>query len=83
MTIAILRDFLLWCAILNYAVLIAWFLAFIFAHGSLYRLHTKWFRLSEIQFDVIHFSRMAAYKIAALSLNVVPYFALRIATGGI
>jgi hypothetical protein len=83
MTIAILRDFLLWCAILNYAVLIAWFLAFIFAHGSLYRLHTKWFRLSENQFDVIHYSGMAAYKIAALSLNVVPYFALRIATGGI
>jgi hypothetical protein len=83
MTIAILRDFLLWCAIVNYAVLIVWFLAFTFAHGWLYRLHTKWFRLSENHFDVIHYSGMAAYKIAALSLNVVPYIALRVATGGI
>ena len=80
MTSAFLLDFLLWCAIVNYAVLIGWFLAFVFAHGSLYRLHAKWFRLSENQFDVVHYSGMAAYKIAALSLNVVPYVALRIAT---
>jgi hypothetical protein len=80
MTNAILRDFLLWCAIANYAVLLGWFLAFIFAHKPLYRLHARWFRLSESQFDVIHYSGMAAYKIAALSLNVVPYIALRIAT---
>ena len=80
MTSAFLLDFLLWCAIVNYAVLIGWFLAFVFAHGSLYRLHAKWFRLSENQFDVVQYSGMAAYKIAALSLNVVPYVALRIAT---
>ncbi len=80
MTIAILRDFLLWCAIVNYAALIVWFLAFTLAHKPLYRLHAKWFHLSENQFDVIHYSGMAAYKIAALSLNVAPYIALRIAT---
>jgi hypothetical protein len=80
-TLPILLDFLLWCAIVNYAVLFGWFLAFTFAHGPLYRLHAKWFRLSENQFDVIHYSGMAAYKIAALSLNVAPYIARRIATG--
>jgi hypothetical protein len=81
MTLLILRDFFLWCAIVNYAALIAWFLAFTLAHKSLYRLHVRWFRISENQFDVIHYSGMAAYKIAALSLNVAPYIALRIATG--
>jgi hypothetical protein len=64
----------------NYLVLFGWFLAFTFAHRSLYQLHAKWFRLSENQFDVIHYSGMAVYKIAALSLNVAPYIALRIAT---
>jgi hypothetical protein len=78
-TIAILPDFLLWCAIVNYAVLFGWFLAFAFAHRSLYRLHARWFQLSENQFDVIHYSGMAGYKIAVLSLNVAPYIALRIA----
>jgi hypothetical protein len=62
MSIAILRDFLLWCAVVNYAALIGWFLAFTFAHGLLYRLHAKWFRLSEHQFDVIHYCGMATYR---------------------
>jgi ABC-type polysaccharide transport system permease subunit len=80
MTIAVLRDCLLWCAIVNYTVLFAWFLAFTCAHSWLYRLHARWFGLSENQFDVIHYSGMAAYKIAALSLNVAPFIALLIAT---
>ncbi len=80
MTIAKLSDFLLWCAIVNYAILFAWFLAFALAHGPLYRLHARWFRLSENQFDVIHYSGMAAYKIAVLSLNVAPLIALHIVT---
>jgi hypothetical protein len=42
-------------------------------------LHGRWFRLSENQFDVIHYSGMAAYKIAVLSLNVAPCIALRLA----
>lgn len=79
-TIAMLRDFLFWCAIVNYAVLFLWFLVFTCAHRSLYQFHARWFRLSENQFDVIHYSGMAVYKIATLSLNVAPYVALRIAT---
>jgi hypothetical protein len=79
-TIDIFREFLLWCAIVNYSILIAWFLAFTCAHQAFYRLHTIWFRISVEQFDAIHYSGMAAYKIAALSLNLAPYIALRIAT---
>ena len=79
-TSALLREFLLWCAVVNYAVLICWFLAFAFAHRSLYRLHVRWIQISENQFDAIHYSGMAIYKIAVLSLNVAPYIALRIAT---
>lgn len=79
-SIAFLREFLFWCAIVNYAVLICWFLAFAFAHRWLYQLHARWFKISENQFDVIHYSGMAAYKVAVLSLNVAPYIALRFAT---
>jgi uncharacterized protein DUF6868 len=78
--IDILRDFLLWSAIVNYAVLFGWFLAFICAHQALYGLHARWFRLSIDQFDTIHYAGMTAYKIAVLTLNVAPYIALRIVT---
>jgi hypothetical protein len=77
-TIDIARDFFLWCAIVNYAILVAWFLAFTFGHQMLYRIHTRWFQLSVPQFDAIHYSGMAVYKLAVLVLNVVPYIALRI-----
>jgi hypothetical protein len=75
-TIYILRDFLLWCAIINYAIIFGWFLAFTCAHQALYRLHSRWFRLSADQFDAIHYLGMAAYKIVVLSFNVAPYIAL-------
>jgi hypothetical protein len=78
-TIDMIREFLLWCAIVNYAVLFAWFLAFACAHQALYGLHARWFRLSLGQFDTIHYAGMTAYKIAVLSLNVAPYIAIRIA----
>ncbi len=71
-------QFLLWCAVINYGILIIWFLAFTLAHDSLYRLHMRWFRLSIGQFDAIHSGGMAIYKIGVLLLNLVPYLALRI-----
>jgi len=79
MTLTILRDFFMWSAIVNYAVLLVWFLAFVCAKPSLRRLQARWFQLSENQFDVIHYSGMAVYKIAVLALNVAPYVALRFA----
>ena len=67
---------LLWCAVLNYAVLIAWFLVFVFARDWLYRLHSRWFRLSPEQFDRVHYLGMAVYKILILTFNIVPFAAV-------
>lgn len=78
MTIQFASDFLLWCALLNYAVLLAWFVAFGFAHAWMRSLHGRWFRLSEERFDGIHYAGMAVYKVGILLFNVVPYVALRI-----
>lgn len=73
-----LRETLLWCAALNYGVLLGWFLLFTVAHDWLHRLHGRWFRLSPEQFDVVHYSGMALYKIAVVIFNLVPYLALRL-----
>lgn len=72
------RDVLLWCAVINYTVLLVWFVFFRFAHDWIYRLHGRWFRLSTEQFDSIHYGGMAVYKIGILLFNVVPYAALLI-----
>lgn len=78
MSLETVREFLLWCAVINYGVLLWWFLVFHFAHDWLYRLHGRWFRLPPEQFDAIHYLAMAVYKIGVILLNLVPYLALRI-----
>ncbi len=76
MSINMLRDVLLWCAVLNYGVLLVWF--FILAHDFMHRLHGRWFQLSRQQFDIIHYAGMAIFKLGIILLNVVPHIALRI-----
>jgi hypothetical protein len=71
-----LSDFLLWCTILNYLVLLLWFLAFLLAHDWMLKLHGRWFRLTTSQFDTLHYGGMAVYKVGILLLNLVPLIAL-------
>lgn len=78
MNIDMVRKALLWCALINYGVLLVWFLCFILAHDWMYLLHGRWFRLSVEQFDMLHYAGMSIYKIGVLLLNVVPWIALHI-----
>jgi hypothetical protein len=79
MTAVTWSDFLLRCALINYAVLMLWFAAFTLAHDWLYRLHSRWFQLTRTQFDALHYGGMAFYKVAILLLNLVPFVALQLA----
>ncbi|MEQ1858324.1 MAG: DUF6868 family protein [Chthoniobacteraceae bacterium] len=76
MNTALLRDFFLWCAVVNFGALLVWFAAFTLGREWMYRLHSRWFRISPEQFDTIHYGRMAIYKIGILLFNVAPCAAL-------
>jgi hypothetical protein len=71
-----IKEFLFWCAGINYAVLLVWFGAFVCAHGWMYRLHTRWFKFPVETFDALHYAGMAVYKIGILLFNVAPLIAL-------
>lgn len=73
-----LSDFLLWCTIVNYLILLLWFAVFALARAWLFRLHGRWFHLTETQFESLHYGGMAVYKIGILLLNLVPLVALHI-----
>lgn len=73
-----LRDVLVWSLIVNYGILLVWFVMFSLAHDAVYRLHTRWFRLSRETFDALNYGGMAVYKIGVLLLNVAPLVALLI-----
>jgi hypothetical protein len=72
------RRFLAWCLILNYGVLIIWFVVFIAAHDQIYDLHSRWFAITRSEFDVAMYYSMAIYKIGVMLFNLMPYLALRI-----
>ena len=71
-----LKELLLWCVGINYAVLFVWFGAFVYAHDLMYRLHTRWFKLPVETFDAIHYAGMSIYKIGVILFNLVPLAAL-------
>lgn len=77
MNLATIRGALLWCSIIDYVLLLVWFLLFVGARDFIYRLHRKWFRsLSGEHFDALHYGAMALFKIGILLFNVVPLIAL-------
>ena len=43
MTLDVTRNVLLWCTVLDYGILLVWFLAFVFAHEAMLRIHGRWF----------------------------------------
>jgi len=78
MNMRMVEEFLLWCGVINYGMLLVWFLFFTRAHAWLYRITGRWFRLSVEQFDALNYIGIAIFKIGIILCNLVPYVALRI-----
>jgi hypothetical protein len=80
MDVILLRDFFLWCTVINYGILLWWFLWFLLAHDWLHKLHGRWFRMTIEQFDATHYWGMAVYKIGIFLFNLVPAIVLYLLT---
>ena len=78
MTFEVIRDVLAWCTVINYGLLVFWFVGFVLAHDWIYRVHGKWFTLSKENFDAIHYAGLAFFKLGIFLFNLVPYLAMRI-----
>jgi len=71
-----IRNILAWCAGINYVILFIWFGVFVFAHDWMYRLHSRWFKLSVETFDAMHYAGLSVYKIGIILFNLVPLITL-------
>jgi hypothetical protein len=76
MSVDVLRMTLFWSALLNYGVLLCWFVVFVRAHDWMQRMHGRWFHLSREQFDAVHYAGMAIYKVGILLFHLIPALAL-------
>src|SRR5262249_46922933 len=72
MSIETARGFFLWCSVINYPLLVLWFLLAVFWRDGLYRLWSRWFRLTPEQFDALNVGGIWLSKILILLFNVVP-----------
>ena len=77
-----IRDFFLWCSIINVGLLLWWFVILSVAHDWVYRWHSRWFKLPVETFDSIHYAGMTIFKIAVFMFNIVPYVAMLIIVEG-
>ncbi|MBN1788824.1 MAG: hypothetical protein JW806_10595 [Sedimentisphaerales bacterium] len=78
MTADIMRGFFLWSFLINMALLFLTFAIFCFGRNWVYRMHTKWFKISRDTFDALWYGFLGFYKTAIIMLNLVPYLALLI-----
>lgn len=78
MRIEFVRQVLLGCTLVNYAVLLTWFLVFVYAHDWLHRVHGRWFHLSHERLDAAHYAAMSIFKVGILLFNLVPLIVLTI-----
>ena len=69
-TLESLRTLLPWSLAVNTALLCLWFAGFVWAHDTLYRWHSRWFRLSPETLDAIHYAGMALFKVGIFLLNL-------------
>jgi hypothetical protein len=77
MTVETLRGALLWCGIINYAMLVLWAALFHLAPGLFHWIGRR-FRLSAEQIDAINYGGMLLFKLGIFLFNLVPYIALRL-----
>ena len=78
MDIQTLTRFFMWCTIINGALLILWTIFLILVPGFVYRMHSKWFKMSRETFNVVIYSFLGLFKIFYLFFNVVPFVVLLI-----
>ena len=69
---------LIWCTVINYVLLLVWFGLFVFAHDALYRLHSRWFKVSVEQYDLANLLGMAVYKVGIVLFCLVPLIAMHL-----
>ena len=78
MDLAITREFLGWCSVINMGLLLLSSFLVITIRKTTVRMHGKMFNVDEKFLCQAYFTYLGQYKIAILVLNIVPYFALKI-----
>ncbi len=78
MDLTLLTTLLGWMSVINYSILILWFLIFFFANNWYYQLTNYFFKMEIASFNKTNYFFMGFYEIIVILFNLVPYIALKI-----
>jgi len=78
MTIEMLTTFFGWCTVINFAILTISTVLLVCCGKWISGVHAKLMRLDEAALAPAYFQYLAQYKTVTLTLNLVPYLALKI-----
>jgi signal transduction histidine kinase len=70
------KDFFLYGFLINYAVLMWWFLWVWLKWDMVMAIHQRFFDLTENQYHAIHYAAMAFYKLLIIMFFLTPYLIL-------
>ncbi|MHC4926268.1 MAG: DUF6868 family protein [Planctomycetota bacterium] len=78
MTANELRVFLGWCSVINIVLMTVSFLIMVKARPWAYKMHSKWFAITEEQFTMAIYCFFGVYKVLVFVFNIVPWIVLSI-----
>jgi hypothetical protein len=78
MNIELLKEFFMWCTIINLGLLIWTAIMCLAARNFIYRVHGKMFGLNENTINTMIYGFLGLYKIVFIVFCLVPYIALTI-----
>ncbi len=72
MSVEQIRTVLIWCAAINYGILLLWFCIYKLAHDWMQGVYTNWLHVPPQHFDTLHIGLMILYKLGIVLFNLVP-----------
>lgn len=77
MSLQELATFLGWCTVINIVILLVTTFSLMGMRGTIAKIHSGMFGLSEPDLLSIYFKYLANYKLAIIMFNLVPYIAVK------
>lgn len=78
MCIESIKLFFLWCTVINAVLLFFSFFLSLIARKYVYKLHYKFFSISEEAFNTIIYCSLGLYKLLFVFFNIIPLIVLYI-----
>ncbi len=78
MDILIVKNFFMWCSIINGALLVIMFLIYVLAANLIYQMHGKLFPISRQAFNIAFYCFLGLYKMFFWAFCLIPFIVLSI-----